>query len=128
MKKADLQTIKQKLEKEKTLLEEALQSFAQKDKKLDDDWDTLYPKANGGAGGQILEDAADQVEEYSNRLPVEFSLETRLKDINLALKKLQKGGYGKCEKCRKPISLKRLEVLPEAKTCEKCSCLGNSIN
>lgn len=120
MKKVSLQTIEQKLEKERALIEKALQSFAKKDKKLEGDWDALYPKFNGGAGGQILEEAADQVEEYSNRLPVEFSLETRLRDINLALGKIKKRAYGKCEKCQKPISLERLKVMPEARTCSKC--------
>lgn len=120
MNKALVQKIKEKLEKEKALIEQELQTFAKRDEKVKGDWDTIYPKFNGGVGGQALEDAADQVEEYSNRLPVEFSLETRLRDINLALEKIKKGKYGKCEKCKKTISQKRLEIYPAARTCNKC--------
>lgn len=120
MKKELIQKIKQKLQKEKAFIEGQLQTFAKKDKKLKDDWDTVYPKFNGGVGSQALEDAADQVEEYSNRLPVEFSLETRLRDINSALEKIEKGKYGKCERCGKAIALARLLVHPSASACGKC--------
>ncbi len=120
VKKTLLKEYKQKLEEEKTSIEEELETFAKKDKKLEGDWDTKYPKLNGGTGGQSLEEAADAVEEYSNRLPVEFSLELRLRDINSALEKIKKGKYGVCEKCGKPIPQARLKVFPEARTCKKC--------
>lgn len=123
VKTLSLAKIKQKLEDEKAGLEQELQKFAQKDKKLPGDWDTRYPKLNGGAGSQALEDAADEVEEYSTRLPIEYSLETLLKEINLALEKIKKGKYGLCEKCKKPISQTRLKIYPAASTCRKCSLL-----
>lgn len=115
-----LKKFKEKLEAEKTVIEEELQRFAEKDEKLKGDWDTKFPKFNGGAGGQMLEDGAEEVEEYVTRLPIEYSLETRLKDINLALEKIKEGKYGKCEKCGNRIPKERLEVAPEARTCTKC--------
>lgn len=121
MKKETLAQLKQKLEEEKKSVEEELKKFAEKDKEMEGDWDTKYPKANGGSGSQALEDAADQVEEYSNLLPVEHSLELRLQRINKALEKIKKGGYGKCEKCGKKISEERLKVNPSAAYCKKCS-------
>jgi RNA polymerase-binding transcription factor DksA len=108
--------LKEKLEKEKASIEEALLGFAKKDKKLAGDWDVSFPEFNGGH----LEEAADEVEEYETLRPIEFSLETRLKDINLALEKIKKGEYGKCERCQKPIPIERLKVYPEARTCQKC--------
>lgn len=108
------------MEEESRSFEQELQKFAKKDKKLEGDWDTKYPKLDGGREGQSLEEAADAVEEYSNRLPVEFSLEVRLKDINSALEKIKKGKYGNCEKCNKPILHARLTIYPEARTCKKC--------
>ncbi len=120
MKKSLLKEFKEKLEEEKVSLEQELQKFAKKDKKLEGDWDTKYPKLNEGTGSQSLEEAADAVEEYSNRLPVEFSLELRLKDIGSALEKIKKGKYGNCEKCREPIIQARLNVYPEARTCKRC--------
>ena len=120
MNKTTLQNLKQKLEKEKETLEKELESFAKRDKKLPGDWDTKYPKFNGEAGGSALERAADEVEEYATRLPIEYTLEIKLKDTNLALEKIKTGKYGVCEKCKKAISIKRLKILPEARLCRKC--------
>lgn len=120
MNKKLIQKLKRKLEKEKAIIEEELKRFAKKDEKLKGDWDTLFPKWNGRAGGSMLETAADEVEEYETLLPVEFSLETRLRDIDLALEKIKKGKYGICEKCGKEIDEKRLKIYPEARFCLKC--------
>ena len=120
MKKESLESLKKKLEKEKSQIESELKRFAKKDRDLEGDWDTVFPKFNGGVGGQILEEGTDEVEEYSTRLPIEFSLELRLKDINLALDKIKKDKYGICEKCGKKISQSRLTAYPEARTCAKC--------
>lgn len=67
-----------------------------------------------------MEDEAGEVEEYVTKLPIEYSLETRLRDIDSALKKIKSGEYGKCEKCGKAILKERLEVCPEARTCTSC--------
>ena len=120
MNKGFLLELKEKLEKQKASIEAELGKFAKKDKNLKGDWDTKFPKTNGGIGGQILEDAADQVEEYVNLLPVEHNMELRVQDINLALEKIKKGTYGKCEKCSKDIDRERLKILPEARKCGKC--------
>lgn len=42
-------------------------------------------------------------------------MQKRLKDIELALKKIAKGIYGICEKTNKPIPHARLELIPEAR-------------
>ena len=115
-----LKKIKKDLEAKRTLIEQELQRFAKKDQKLKGDWDTKFPKFDGGAGSQLLEDAAEEVEEYVTMLPIEHNMETRLKDINLALEKIEKGQYGKCEKCNKPILKEKLKVCPEARFCVKC--------
>jgi len=120
MNKKLLAELKEKLEKQKTSIEGQLEKFAKKDEKLKGDWDTQYPKTNGGVGSQALEDAADQVEEYVNLLPIEHSLELRLQNINSALDKIKKDRYGKCEKCGKKIPEERLKIYPEARMCTKC--------
>lgn len=116
MNKKSLKEIKEKLEKEKALIEKELSSFAKKDPRVKGDWDSLFPNFNNGS----LEDEADEVEEYSTRLPIEFSLELKLSNINSALEKIKKGKYGKCEKCKQAIAEERLMICPEAKTCNKC--------
>ena len=120
MNKKLLNELKEKLEKQKEELKAELRKFAKEDKRVKGDWDTKYPEINGGSGGQLLEDAADQVEEYANLLPVEHNLELRLQSIDSALKKINKGKYGKCEKCKKNISEERLKIYPEAELCSKC--------
>jgi len=113
--------LKEKLEKDRVAIEEQLKRFAKKNEKLKGDWDTIFPKFNGGeVGSAALEKAADEVEEYSTLLPLEYNLELKLKNVDLALEKIKKGGYGICEKCGKEIEEKRLEVYPEAKLCQKC--------
>jgi RNA polymerase-binding transcription factor DksA len=121
MNKKFLEKIEKELKQNKSLIEIELQGFAKKNIKTKGDWNTKYPRSNNERGNQSMEDAADEVEEYANRLPVEHSLELRLRDINLALEKIQKGNYGKCEKCKKNISEQRLKVYPEARTCTQCN-------
>jgi DnaK suppressor protein len=43
-----------------------------------------------------------------------------LREIKGALQKLREGTYGKCERCGKPIGVKRLEAMPSARLCVKC--------
>ena len=113
--------LKDKLEEGKKNIEEQLEKFALKDEKLKDDWNTRFPHFDGGeTGSAALEKAADEVEEYSILLPIEYGLELRLKNINLALEKIKIGKYGICEKCGKEIPLERLKISPEAKSCAKC--------
>jgi len=108
--KAQLQTRKEQLEGE-------LSSFATKDPNVKGDWDTKYPRTPEGN----LEEAADEVEEYSNTIHVEFSLETQLKNVNDALERIEKGAYGVCEKCNNAISIERLKISPEARLCIQCN-------
>lgn len=110
----NIKQTKEKLEQEKAALEKQLESFANKDPNLKGDWDSKFPKFDDD-----IEGAADEVAEYTTRLPVEFSLETRLRDVNLALEKITKDKYGKCENCGKNIEEERLEIMPAARFCTK---------
>jgi RNA polymerase-binding protein DksA len=47
-------------------------------------------------------------------------LERRLSDIETALRSIEKGQYGTCERCGKQIELERLEVKPDATLCLSC--------
>ncbi len=121
MDKDFLEQMKKKLQKEKETIEGELAKFADKDEKLKGDWDSKFPASNSGSfGSQILEEEADEVEEYVTRLPIEHSLELRLKDIGVALERIKKGKYGICERCGKEIDKERLEVYPAAFNCAKC--------
>ncbi len=121
MDKKLLTQLKKKLEQEKNNIEKQLEKIAKKDDKVKDDWDTRFPRFDGGeSGSAALEKAADEVEEYSTLLPLEHNLEIQLKDINFALGKILKRTFGKCEKCKEEIDLERLKFYPAARFCMKC--------
>jgi len=117
MEKKLIEELKTKLETEKISVERELESFAKKDDSPKGDWETKYPNRENGN----MEEEADEVQEYGNMLPVEYSLELKLKNINSALERMKNGTYGICENCGKEIDEKRLLACPEAKTCLKCS-------
>lgn len=108
--------VKEALEKKKANLENELARFAKKDRDNEGDWDTKYPRTKEGD----LEDAADEVEQYSTMLPIEFSLEKQLQEVDQALEKFKKGTYGRCETCQKEIEKAKLLAYPETKICLSC--------
>ncbi|MFB4425197.1 TraR/DksA family transcriptional regulator [Streptomyces sp. QL37] len=44
-----------------------------------------------------------------------------LEEVDRALERLERGGYGRCEACGEPIPPGRLEVRPAATTCVRCA-------
>ena len=47
--------------------------------------------------------------------------ENQLLRIKNAFKRIDRGEYGRCGKCKKPIKEERLEVFPDAVMCVLCS-------
>lgn len=45
----------------------------------------------------------------------------RLKQVGIALKRVDDGTYGTCVRCGAAIAAGRLEVMPETRLCTKCS-------
>ena len=121
MNKKELENFKQKLQSTKAELESALSSFASKDPQVKGDWDTKYPEFSNVEDPNVnMEEEASEVEAYVTRLPIEHSYELRLQAIGQALERINKGTYGKCSNCGKPIPTKRLEAYPEADKCLSC--------
>ncbi|MEA3453203.1 MAG: hypothetical protein U9Q96_02640 [Patescibacteria group bacterium] len=121
MKKEFIEKQKETLEENKKALIKELSLFAEKDPKIKGNWKSKFPEfSDSEIGGSRLEVASDEVEEYLSRLSIEHSMELRLRDIDLALKKIRTNKYGKCGKCGKGISMDRLKACPEAQLCLKC--------
>lgn len=116
MNKKLIEELEHKLESQKEALTKELSSFATEDKNQKNNWDAKYPNRENGN----MEEEADEVQEYDNRLSLEHSLELRLRDVNIALEKIENNKYGPCEKCDKEIDEERLQACPEARTCIKC--------
>ncbi|MEU6080128.1 TraR/DksA C4-type zinc finger protein [Streptomyces sp. NPDC047108] len=47
-----------------------------------------------------------------------------LTDLDEALDRLERGDYGRCERCGEPIPAGRLEARPAAVTCVRCAACG----
>ncbi|MFY9462386.1 MAG: TraR/DksA C4-type zinc finger protein [Candidatus Sungiibacteriota bacterium] len=111
-----LEELKQKLLAEKKVLESELSSIASPDPKMKGDWDTRFPnmgeKSDFASGA--LEEREDEIEEFATALSGEYSMESRLKEVNAALERMEKGTYGKCAKCGEDIPLERLQANPAA--------------
>lgn len=55
-------------------------------------------------------------------------MERRMQDIEHALRAIEKGQYGLCERCSNPIEPERLEVKPDAILCLNCQREVEAIN
>ena len=115
-----LEQIEAKLREERSAIESELLKIAVPNKDVPGDWKSKFPYGNSDSGTASLERQADEVEEYTTRLPLERNLETKLAAVDAAISKIAKGTYGKCEKCGKNIPLERMEIFPEARFCIDC--------
>lgn len=61
----------------------------------------------------------DLIEREKNVVLVS-QLEYKLEGIHAAIRAIDKGKYGLCERCGKEIDLERLEVRPDATLCVRC--------
>ena len=107
---------KQKLEEEKALVEQELERVGRRNPDNPADWEAT--PVEGAMQEADENDAADNVEEYSQRVAINDTLEVRYNQIKKALEKIASGTYGVCEVCNKEIESDRLEANPSATTCK----------
>jgi len=69
-------------------------------------------------------DSAHATAERARTLSVMKALRANLRWVNRALRKMDLGTYGDCERCGQPIGLERLEALPWAILCIDCAHKG----
>jgi DnaK suppressor protein len=81
--------------------------------------DSLLKKLGQQSGGDVVDFASDSAfGEISSQLA---EVENReLNYVQLAIEKMKKGTYGKCDACNNNIPLARLQALPYATFCIKC--------
>lgn len=58
---------------------------------------------------------------HNRAVSAKNNLKDLLEKTKTALAKMRTGKYGKCENCGKPIEIDRLEAMPTATLCIKCS-------
>jgi DnaK suppressor protein len=65
-------------------------------------------------------DSAQSTAERGKVLALIDRLRSQLRDVERALRKIEDGSYGLCERCGQPISPERLEALPYSTLCVTC--------
>lgn len=70
--------------------------------------------------GNKLDENAQEIDEYTTNLATDKVLESSLRDIDSALKRIDDGTYGICKYCQKPIAKKRMQARPVASACVEC--------
>jgi DnaK suppressor protein len=69
-------------------------------------------------------DSAHSTAERARLIAVMKALRANLRWVNRAIKKMELGTYGTCERCGNPIPIERLEALPWAILCVDCARKG----
>lgn len=116
MDKDELQKLKETLLEEKARMEKELGEFATKDPEAKDDYDSIFPDL-----GDSPDENAQEVTEFDKRKSLEYSLETRLADINRKLKEIEEGTHGVCHNCEGKINPERLKAVPTTSLCINCA-------
>lgn len=116
MDKELLEKMEGELLKQQSKLRGELSSFADKNVKKEDDYNTRFPDY-----GDKDEENATEVADFQDNLSLEKNLEKTLGEVDVALEKVEKGSYGKCDKCNNEIDTARLEAFPAAVLCMECN-------
>lgn len=117
MNKKDTQHFKEKLLKEKTLLEEELRSIGKLNPDNPKDWNATSGKMEVDSADD--NEVADKMEELEENEAIIHQLEPQLNEVISALKRIEDGTYGICEISGEPIEIERLEANPSARTSMK---------
>jgi DnaK suppressor protein len=102
---------KQNLEEEKKKILQQVDLLKQEDPFADPD--------HASDNAAVDTDVREQVGHETVQAQIK-DLERRKIDIETALKRMEKGIYGMCERCQADIPLARLELVVEARYCIDC--------
>lgn len=105
-----MQTSKVEVEREKLVAERTA---------ILDDIEHLKEWLQGEVDPDADEGDPDLAEREKN-LALLTIIERKLESVNMALRAIEKGNYGICERCGQPIDPARLEVRPDATMCLDC--------
>ena len=104
------------LEDEKSRLETELSKFAHRNPKVKEE----HFEVDFVDEGDDEDDSASEVAQFSDNLSLEDELEKALRDVESALKQIEKGTYGTCKYCHQQIDERRLLARPTSSSCIQC--------
>ncbi len=110
-----LKSLRSALDERKATTETELANLREELRDLGGDSDD----ENGSVGNHLADDGSN-VQEQERILRVEADLTVILGQINDAFERMDKGTYGVCARCEKPIAEERLEYLPFVAYCIDC--------
>lgn len=111
-----IEDFKARLLKEKETVLEELKGLGHTNPQNKNDWVAESGDLNRGEADPI--DRADNFEELETNTAIVGNLETRLNNIEAALKRIEDDTYGYCKISNEPIEVDRLEANPAAETCK----------
>jgi DnaK suppressor protein len=95
------------------------ESLVQEQKQVEEELNNLRELMQAEVDVEPDEGDAEIFEREKNAALIAV-LENKLQDIQAALRSIDKGNYGICERCGQPIEVARLEVKPDATLCVNC--------
>lgn len=111
----NISIFKDRLEKEKTSLEEQLATIGKPSENNLGEWEAVQKDTVQEADPN---DQADHLDEYQENRAILDVLNSQHKEVIGALARIEDGTFGICEVCNAPIEEDRLEADPSAKTCK----------
>ncbi|MCZ7667497.1 MAG: TraR/DksA C4-type zinc finger protein [Chloroflexi bacterium] len=105
----NIEMIKQMLETEREKLLAQLQLSSEDDTSV-----AINPDQMDNAQAYNEQDLSQALQTFE---------EKQLVQIEIALKAIAQGNYGRCQYCQQPIPLERLQVMPNATMCVDCQRL-----
>ncbi len=113
--KAALNQIKEDLLVQKNKIISDLSKISKPDSHEADNRSAQFPEY-----GDKPDENAQEISDFATTVAAQKILEKSLDDINKALDRIEKGTYGTCKYCHKPINEKRLMARPTAGACITC--------
>jgi RNA polymerase-binding transcription factor DksA len=117
MRKEQIKKLEERLKQELAETEKDLASVGRINPNNPDDWEPIPEEMDVSPADE--NEVADSIESYEENSAILKQLELKYNELKVALDKIAKGTYGKCEVCGKEIEIERLEANPAAKTCKK---------
>jgi DnaK suppressor protein len=113
--KKTIEDIKKELLAQKKQILEDMKDVSKNDSHDVDEVAAKFPEY-----GDKPDENAQEIADYTTNIATEKVLEDSLRDIEKSLERIEKGTYGICKYCHKPIGKKRMLARPVASACVEC--------